>query len=58
MTEAVSHKQRRLNEGDTHSEKHVCHVLLDSFVIGNDIHRFVNTSTLSGQDGLINTETA
>ena len=56
MMQGVSHKQRRPNEGNTHGEKHICHVLLDGFVISHDIHRFVNANALSSQDGLINTE--
>ena len=42
---------------NTHWEKHVCHVLFDGLVINHDIHRFVNASALSSQDGLINAET-
>ena len=44
-------------EGDgTYGKEHVCHVLLHSSWIGNDVYCFVDADTLACQDGLVNAE--
>lgn len=37
-------------------EDHVDHILLDSFLIGNDIKSLVYTLALARQDGLVDSE--